>query len=78
VYLGEAQNVAPLCHAGGSGVNDTEYPRLVPCEKPNLLIKVDPGNPMHPTSTDIGLEMQPTTGPPSSNKSTQSKPTRGI
>jgi len=80
VYLGESQHVVLLCHEGDSGiggvVGGTEYPCLAPCEKQGLLIKVNPGNLRHLTSTDI-KPSDPTdyhTGPQSSNKSIQSKP----
>ena len=53
--LGEAQDVVLLCHSGDLGINQviTEYPRLAPRDKQSFLIKVDPGNPTHLTSTDI-------------------------
>jgi len=80
LYLGGGQNVATsLCNAGDSQIlkviGDSEYPPLVPGEKQassSKSIQVIPRPSLPPTSR---LEIQPTTGPPSSNKSTQSKPT---
>ena len=57
MHLGEAQNfIVRLGHSGDSGINqvisDTEYHHLVTVEN-QILIKVDPGNRMDLTSTDI-------------------------
>ena len=58
MYLGEAQNIVVcLCCAGGlrilEAISDTEYAPLVLGEKRSLVIKVDSGNPMALTATDI-------------------------
>ena len=80
LYLGEGQNVpTTLCNAGDSQIlnviGDSEYPPLVPGKKQASSSKSIQGTPRPSLPPTSRLEIQLTTGPPSSNKSTQSKTT---